>query len=152
MPRELVDTGAFKHRCRPADGPCRHADSARSSDGRRPAPGNQVFMKRRRLLIDLVAVVWAVLWIVLAVQVAIEVRGLRDLSATVEKSGVAVREAGDALERIEQHRDWAHPHRRDARPLRPSPERAADDAVQTTAPSATAPSGPLRRAHAGAAP
>lgn len=59
-------------------------------------------MKRRRLLIDLVAVVWAAFWIVLAVQVAIEVRGLRDLSATVKKSGVAVREAGEALERIEQ--------------------------------------------------
>jgi hypothetical protein len=59
-------------------------------------------MKRRRRLIDLVAVVWAALWIVLAVQVAIEVRGLRDLSSTVKKSGVAIRETGEALERLEQ--------------------------------------------------
>jgi hypothetical protein len=59
-------------------------------------------MKRRRLWIDLVAVVWVGFWIALAVQVAIEVRGLRDLSTTVEKSGVAVREAGAALERQER--------------------------------------------------
>jgi hypothetical protein len=59
-------------------------------------------MKRRRRLIDLAAVLWAALWIMLAVQVAIEVRGLRDLSSTVNKSGVAIREAGEALERLEQ--------------------------------------------------
>lgn len=59
-------------------------------------------MKRRRRLIDLVALVWVALWLALAVQVAIEVRGLRDLSATVKKSGVAVSEAGEALERLER--------------------------------------------------
>jgi hypothetical protein len=58
-------------------------------------------VQRRRLLIDLAAVVWAALWILLAVQVAVEVRGLRDLSSTVKKTGAAVREAGVTLERLE---------------------------------------------------
>lgn len=59
-------------------------------------------MERRRLLIDLAAVLWAVLWILLAVQIAVEVRGLRDLSATVSKTGAAVEEAGRALERLDR--------------------------------------------------
>lgn len=59
-------------------------------------------MQRRRQLADLAAVVWAALWIGVAVQVAIEVRGLRDLSSTVTKTGAAVRESGEALERLEQ--------------------------------------------------
>ena len=58
-------------------------------------------MRRRRLLIDLAAVTWGALWILLAVQVAADVRGLRDLSVTVTKTGAAVREAGVALERLE---------------------------------------------------
>ena len=58
-------------------------------------------MPRRRLLIDLVAVAWVALWIVVAVQVAIEVRGLRDLSSTVIKTGTAVRESGEVLRRLE---------------------------------------------------
>jgi len=58
-------------------------------------------MRRRRVLIDLAALTWAALWILLAVQVAIEVRGLRDLSSTVTKTGAAVREAGVALESLE---------------------------------------------------
>lgn len=58
-------------------------------------------MRRRQLLIDLVAVIWAALWIVVAVQVAIEVRGLRDLSSTVIKTGAAVRESGEVLQRLE---------------------------------------------------
>jgi hypothetical protein len=58
-------------------------------------------VQRRRLLIDLAAVTWTALWILLAVQVAIEVRGLRDLSSTVTKTGAAVREAGIALQRLE---------------------------------------------------
>jgi hypothetical protein len=59
-------------------------------------------VRRRRVLIDLIAVSWAVLWIVLAIQVAVEVRGLRDLSSTVKKTGVAVREAGVALQQLDQ--------------------------------------------------
>ena len=59
-------------------------------------------MQRRRLLIDLAAVIWAALWILVAVQVAIEVRGLRDLSSTVAKTGGAVRESGEALKRLQQ--------------------------------------------------
>lgn len=54
-----------------------------------------------RRLLDLGFLVWSVAWVVLAVQVAIEVRGLRDLSVTVKKTGVAVRESGEALERFE---------------------------------------------------
>jgi hypothetical protein len=54
-----------------------------------------------RRLLDLAFLVWSVAWVVLAVQVAIEVRGLRDLSDTVTKTGVAVRESGEALERLE---------------------------------------------------
>lgn len=59
-------------------------------------------MQGRRLLVDVAAVAWTALWIVVAVQVAIEVRGLRDLSSTVTKTGAAVRESGEALERLEQ--------------------------------------------------
>jgi hypothetical protein len=58
-------------------------------------------MHRGRLLIDLVAVLWAAVWILVAVQVAIEVRGLRDLSSTVTKTGAAVRESGKVLQRLE---------------------------------------------------
>jgi len=57
-------------------------------------------MRRRQLLIDLVAVIWAAVWILVAVQVAIEVRGLRDLSSTVTKTGAAVRESGQVLQRL----------------------------------------------------
>lgn len=58
-------------------------------------------MRRRRLAIDLGAAIWTALWIVVAVQVAIEVRGLRDLSSTVIKTGEAVHESGEALQRLD---------------------------------------------------
>ena len=44
---------------------------------------------------------WAVVWIAVAVQIGIEVRGLRDLSTTVKRTGIAVRESGAALERLD---------------------------------------------------
>lgn len=54
-------------------------------------------MSRRHRVLDLLLAVWIVGWLVLAYQVAAEVRGLRDLSETVTKTGVAVRESGEAL-------------------------------------------------------
>jgi hypothetical protein len=58
-------------------------------------------MERRRLLVDLAAGAWVLIWIAVAVQVAAEVRGLRDLSTTVTKTGAAVRESGAALRQLE---------------------------------------------------
>jgi len=55
---------------------------------------------RRRRLLDLAFLVWGLVWVALAIQVAIEVRGLRDLSSTIKRTGVAVRESGEALERL----------------------------------------------------
>lgn len=55
----------------------------------------------RRRALDVAVLVWAVAWVALAIQVAEEVRGLRDLSSTVQRTGVAVRESGEALERLE---------------------------------------------------
>lgn len=56
-------------------------------------------MPRRRghRLLDALLVLWVVGWVALAVSVAVEVRGLRDLSETVTRTGVAVRESGEAL-------------------------------------------------------
>ncbi len=57
-------------------------------------------MRRPRTL-ELVFGLWAAVWIAVAVQVGIEVRGLRDLSTTVKRTGVAARESGAALERLD---------------------------------------------------
>lgn len=54
-------------------------------------------MNRRHRFLDLLLALWVVGWLLLAWQVASEVRGLRDLSETVTKTGVAVRESGEAL-------------------------------------------------------
>jgi hypothetical protein len=54
-------------------------------------------MRRGHPVLDLLLTVWIVGWLVLAYQVAAEVRGLRDLSETVTRTGVAVRESGEAL-------------------------------------------------------
>ncbi|MBD0283758.1 MAG: hypothetical protein ICV69_16450 [Thermoleophilaceae bacterium] len=54
-----------------------------------------------RRLLDLGFLVWSLAWVALAVQVASEVRGLRDLSVTVKKTGAAVRASGEALERFD---------------------------------------------------
>lgn len=53
--------------------------------------------QRRHRMLDLLLALWIVGWLVLAYQVASEVRGLRDLSQTVTKTGEAVRESGRAL-------------------------------------------------------
>lgn len=55
---------------------------------------------RWRRLLDVAFLAWGVVWVIVALQVAVEVRGLRDLSATVRTTGVAVRESGEALERL----------------------------------------------------
>jgi len=57
-------------------------------------------MRRPRTL-ELVLGLWAAVWIAVAVQVGIEVRGLRDLSTTMKRTGVAARESGAALERLD---------------------------------------------------
>ncbi len=49
------------------------------------------------LLLDLAVVLWVLLWIVLGVTVAEAVRGLTELSSTVETAGRAVGDSGQAL-------------------------------------------------------
>ncbi len=53
-----------------------------------------------RRLIDLSFLIWTIVWVALAIQVAIDVRGLRDLSTTVQRTGEAVQESGQALEQL----------------------------------------------------
>jgi hypothetical protein len=64
------------------------------------APRRSGTRSRRVGLVELLFVLWAAVWAALAVQVALEVRGLRELSSTVQKTGAAVRASGEALERL----------------------------------------------------
>jgi hypothetical protein len=54
-----------------------------------------------RILLDLVVLFWVAAWIVVGLWVAREVEGLTDLSSTVIAAGVALEEAGGALQTLE---------------------------------------------------
>ena len=54
-----------------------------------------------RVLLDLAVLLWVAAWIVVGLWVAREVKGLADLSTTVIAAGVALEEAGGALQTLE---------------------------------------------------
>ena len=54
-----------------------------------------------RVLLDLAVVLWVAAWIVVGLAVAREVQGLTDLSRTVIAAGVALEEAGGALQALD---------------------------------------------------
>lgn len=56
---------------------------------------------RRVLLLDALAAAWILAWLILALLIADEVRGLRALSVTAERTGRAVQEVGSALDAID---------------------------------------------------
>ena len=53
---------------------------------------------RRLGVVDLVVAAWVALWVAMGVAIAGEVRGLRQLSGTVTRVGVAVQQTGQTLE------------------------------------------------------
>lgn len=54
-----------------------------------------------RVALDAAVVVWAAAWIVVGLWVAREVEGLADLSETVTRAGIALEEAGVALQSLD---------------------------------------------------
>lgn len=54
-----------------------------------------------RVALDVAVVVWAAAWIVVGLWVAREVDGLTDLSETVTRAGIALEEAGRALQSLD---------------------------------------------------
>ncbi|MGH3031706.1 MAG: hypothetical protein ACRDNE_13280 [Gaiellaceae bacterium] len=54
-----------------------------------------------RVLLDVVALLWVAAWIVVGLWVAREVKGLADLSRTVIAAGLALEEAGQALQALD---------------------------------------------------
>jgi hypothetical protein len=56
---------------------------------------------RRVLLLDALATAWVLAWLLLALLISDEVRGLRALSVSAERSGRAVQEVGSALDAID---------------------------------------------------
>jgi hypothetical protein len=55
---------------------------------------------RALVIVDLLVALWVAAWIVLALALAHEVRGLRQLSETATKAGMAIRDTGQSLQSL----------------------------------------------------
>src|SRR5689334_11366480 len=66
----------------------------------RPMSGMRALLPRGRALlgVDALIAAWVVLWIVLGLTIAGEVRGLRQLSTTVGRVGVALEQTGSTVD------------------------------------------------------